>query len=187
MQRDELFDDEARKEAILAAHGEDKWGALAERRIQEAMERGEFDNLKGTGKRQGPDEYSNPFIKAEMRMAYSMLRHNGMLPDWAALANEVEGDRERLNRFVEQHFVWLSERMAALPDLPIIKLRSEIERLKAQHNRATQSYRESLAKLNVKINQLNAMVPSPSLAQPTYLIEARMESWQRRTPAYLEY
>ncbi len=187
MQRDELFDDEARKEAIIAAMGEDRWGALAERRIQQAIESGEFDNLSGTGERQGPDEYSNPYIKAELRMAYSMLRHNGVLPDWVALANEIESDRERLSRFIEQHFAWLSERMAALPDLPIVRLRQEVERLKAQHNRATRSYRESLNKLNAKINQFNAMVPSPSLTQLTYVVEARLEAWQRRTPAYLEY
>ncbi len=187
MKRDELFDDEGRKEAIIAARGEDKWGALAERRIQEAIERGEFDNLRGSGERQGPDEYNNPFIKAELRMAYSMLRHNGVLPDWAILANEIEADRERLNRVVEQHFAWLSERMAALPELPIIRLRAEVERLKAQHLRATHSYRESLDKLNTKINQYNAMVPSPKLTQLTYLVEAHLGDWQRRTPAYLEY
>lgn len=187
MKRDELFNPDAQEEAIIGTLGEDKWGIISERRIHEAMERGEFDNLSGSGQPQAPDEYSNPYIKAELRMAYSMLRHNGILPDWAVLANEIEADRERLTLFFEQHFAALSRQMTVLPDLPLTRLRQEVIRLKEQHAKATRHYRQSLTKLNEKINRFNTIIPSASLSLPTYMVEDRMELWQRRTPAYLEY
>lgn len=187
MKREELFNPDAQEEAIIGTMGEDKWGVVAERRIQEAMERGEFDNLSGMGQRQGPDEYSNPYIKAELRMAYSMLRHNGILPDWAVLANEIEADRERLTLFVEQHFTWLAQQMSVLPDLPLTRLRHEVKRLKEQHEKATRNYRESLGKINQKINHFNMITPSSNLAMVTYPLEDRLSAWQQRTPAYLEY
>ena len=53
--------------------------AIAERRIQEAIERGEFDDLPGKGKplHLGEDDRSVP---EELRMAYRMLKNAGLLP-----------------------------------------------------------------------------------------------------------
>jgi hypothetical protein len=62
--------------------------AIAERRIQEAIERGEFDDLPGKGKPLdlGEDDRTVP---PELRMAYRMLKNAGMLPPEVELHKEI--------------------------------------------------------------------------------------------------
>jgi DnaJ-like protein len=50
---------------------------IAERRIKEAIERGEFDDLPGAGQPLELDEL-DPAIPVELRMAYRILRNAGM-------------------------------------------------------------------------------------------------------------
>ncbi len=51
--------------------------SIAERRIQEAMSRGEFDNLPGRGKPLPKDEIDR--LPEEMRMAYIILKNSGYI------------------------------------------------------------------------------------------------------------
>jgi len=62
--------------------------AIAERRIQEAIERGEFDDLPGKGKPLdlGEDDRTVP---AELRMAYRILKNAGLLPPEVELHKEI--------------------------------------------------------------------------------------------------
>ena len=62
--------------------------AIAERRIQEAIERGEFDDLPGKGKPLdlGEDDRTVP---PELRMAYRMVKNAGMLPPEVELHKEI--------------------------------------------------------------------------------------------------
>jgi hypothetical protein len=66
----------------------DLFAAIAERRIQEAMERGEFDDLPGKGKPLSLED-DDPMVPAELRMAYRMLKNAGMLPPELELHKEV--------------------------------------------------------------------------------------------------
>lgn len=59
---------------------------IAEKRIEEAMERGDFDNLPGAGKPLQLDD--DPNVPAELKMAYKILRNAGVVPA------EVETHRE---------------------------------------------------------------------------------------------
>lgn len=60
---------------------------LAEKRIQEAMERGEFDNLQGKGR---PIEYEDDsFVPPDLRMAYKILKNAGYLPPELETAREI--------------------------------------------------------------------------------------------------
>ncbi|HEY6073242.1 MAG TPA: DUF1992 domain-containing protein [Anaerolineales bacterium] len=62
--------------------------------IREAMERGEFANLPGKGK---PLDLSTYFeTPEEVRMAFSMLKNAGMLPEEINLLQEMAALRERL-------------------------------------------------------------------------------------------
>ncbi|MDE5879570.1 MAG: DUF1992 domain-containing protein, partial [Desulfovibrio sp.] len=53
-------------------------GAIAERRIQEAQERGEFDDLPGAGRPLQLEDMSH--VPEELRMAYTLLRNANCLP-----------------------------------------------------------------------------------------------------------
>lgn len=65
-----------------------------EARIQEAMARGEFDDLPGRGK---PIDLEAYFATPEdLRMAFSMLRSNNFVPEEVEIAREIGQLKERL-------------------------------------------------------------------------------------------
>ena len=64
------------------------WQLIAESRIQEAFERGEFDHLPGTGKPLDLSAYFN--APAADRMGFSLLKSAGALPLEMELLREAE-------------------------------------------------------------------------------------------------
>lgn len=66
----------------------------AESLIEEAMRRGEFNNLSGAGK---PVDLSAYFdTPEELRLAYSILKNAAVLPREAELLNEIAALKEQL-------------------------------------------------------------------------------------------
>lgn len=62
--------------------------------IRDAMERGEFDHLRGEGK---PVDLSAYFeTPAELRLAYTALKNAGMVPEEVELLKEMSSLREEL-------------------------------------------------------------------------------------------
>jgi hypothetical protein len=68
----------------------DGWHSLADQKIQEAMEQGEFRNLPGHGKPQRLAR--NPFEPPELRMAHMVLEGAGLSPAWMLERKDL--DRE---------------------------------------------------------------------------------------------
>jgi len=80
--------------------------SIAEEKIKEAIERGEFDNLSGFGKPLPPDDAEG--VPEELRLAFKVLKNAGMLPEEMQLRKEMltledlircardEGERKRL-------------------------------------------------------------------------------------------
>ncbi len=66
--------------------------AIAERRIAEAVENGELENLPGAGKPLVPDD--DAMVPPDLRMAYKILKNAGYLPpevqDMKDAANIIE-------------------------------------------------------------------------------------------------
>ena len=85
---------------------------IAERKIQEAMEEGAFENLEGAGK--PLDLSENPFEDPSDRLAHRLLKNNGFAPDWIAEAREIETESRRLRAQGEVPTSELRERVAAL-------------------------------------------------------------------------
>jgi hypothetical protein len=67
---------------------------IALQKIQEAMDRGEFDNLPGKG--QPLDLSEDPFERPEMRMANRVLRNAGIAPAEVSLRRELTELKDRL-------------------------------------------------------------------------------------------
>lgn len=92
---------------------------LAERRIAEALARGDLDNLPGMGQPLCLDDDAS--IPAEFRMAYRILRNAGFIPEevWlkreiaelARAARELDCDRERAA--LSKRFDYLQAKLAA--------------------------------------------------------------------------
>ncbi|MEW6570147.1 MAG: DnaJ family domain-containing protein [Nitrospirota bacterium] len=85
---------------------------IAERRIIEAIENGEFDDLQGKGK---PLRFEDEtFIPEDLRMAYRVLKNAGCIPPEIEMRNEIvnlsvmintiDDDKERLRKIRELNF-----------------------------------------------------------------------------------
>ena len=68
------------------------WTAgIAERKIQDAIDEGLFDNLPGRG--QPLDLSTNPFEVPGMGAVNRLLKHNKVLPLWLLLEQEIKASR----------------------------------------------------------------------------------------------
>ncbi len=82
---------------------------IAEKRIREAMERGDFDNLPNSGKPLKLDDDS--WFPEEIRLAYKVLKNAGCVPPELELKKEIislkelidtiDDDKERLKKIRE--------------------------------------------------------------------------------------
>jgi hypothetical protein len=106
----------------------DLFATLAERKIQEAINRGGLDNLALNGQPIPPEEFSN--VPPELRMGFKILKNAGMLPEEAQLKKDLltlsdlmEGCRDPEEREILRkrltakrlHFDLLMERNGARP------------------------------------------------------------------------
>lgn len=73
----------------------DIMATIAERKIREAMARGELDNLPGAGKPLAMDEDLSG-VPDELRMAYKMLKNAGFVPPEVELRKDIVSLREML-------------------------------------------------------------------------------------------
>ena len=73
----------------------DIFAKIAEQRIREAIENGEFDNLKGMGK--PLDLGDESWIPEDLRMAYRILKNAGCVPAELELRKEVLNLRELIS------------------------------------------------------------------------------------------
>ena len=93
--------------------------SIAEKRIEEAQSRGEFDHLPGAGRPLRLEDDSH--IPPELRMAYKVLRNAGCLPpevqerkDIATLADMLEhceDEQERVRQMQKLRFMITRARM----------------------------------------------------------------------------
>ena len=67
---------------------------FVEEKIKQAIEAGEFDNLKGAGKPLNLDEYFN--APADVRAGYSLLKSNNFVPEEVELLREIGRLREEI-------------------------------------------------------------------------------------------
>ncbi len=174
--------DEFVAEEILA-----KLDRIADRRIQEAIEAGAFNNLDGEGKPLQIED--NPFVPKDLRAAFKVLENSGYAPDWMTVAQEIDDELATLRRRADEHFAFLKHRLAQIGTDPyaVKRLRVEVDRLKAQHRRAAAQHSSAILELNKKIALFNQMVPIASLFRVPLSLELEMERYEARVPAYLTY
>jgi hypothetical protein len=92
---------------------------IAERKIAEALARGEFDNLPGEGRPLELDD--DALIPEELRAAYRILKNAGFVPPEVQALNDIA----TLERFVNQQEVDAAARAKAVRKLALLKTRIE--------------------------------------------------------------
>jgi DnaJ family protein C protein 28 len=116
---------------------------LIERRIQEAMANGDFDNLRGHGQ---PFRFNtNPYLNPAQELAFGLLQNNGLAPDWIErdkeIRREVAAARERLRLAWQQYQAHPAS--------------------EASWQVAVTQFAGALVKLNRQIDDFNLIVPLP--------------------------
>lgn len=131
---------EAQAKARPAQRSAGGWRNLVEQRIQDGIERGLFDNLKGAGKPLNLED--DAFVPEDMRMAFRLLRTNGLAPLWVELNKEIRDDLARLDRF----------------RLHVYERRKQTNPIQLEHLR--QEYAGRIGEINGKILNYNILAPS---------------------------
>ena len=114
----------------------------AEKRLREAIERGEFDNVQGKG--QPLDLRENPFEDPDMRTVHRLLRNAGFAPAWIEeqkdIIHALETARLKLTR------AW--------------KLFGKTNPHHADWQRNVKEFREKARELNDRIRIYNLKTPA---------------------------
>ena len=90
----------------------DAFRTIAERKIHEAIEAGEFENLSGRGR---PLQFEDEtWIPEDLKIAYRFLKNSGYIPRELELKNEIvnlksmidaiDDDKERIKRVRELNY-----------------------------------------------------------------------------------
>jgi DnaJ homolog subfamily C member 28 len=164
-----------------------KFDRIADRRIQDAINAGEFDNLAGIGKPLKVED--NPFVPRDLRAAYTVLSNSGYSPDWMVLAQQIDVAIEQLRANADRHFAFLRQRLTEISTDPyaVKYLRKEVARLKDEHRKAAARHSKAIDEINRNILTFNNTVPIASLLRVPLAHEQEMEKFEDRVPAYLSY
>jgi hypothetical protein len=71
---------------------------LAESKIREAIDRGDFNNLPGQGRPLELEDLSH--VSPELRMAYKVLKNNGFVPEEMELQKEIHSIDELIAKSI---------------------------------------------------------------------------------------
>ena len=92
-------------------------GSIAERKIAEAIERGELDDLPGAGRPLELDD--DALVPGELRLVYRILKNAGFVPTEVQALNEIS----QLERMVASGNADAEVRSKALGRLALLKMR----------------------------------------------------------------
>ena len=142
------------------------WDNYIEEQIRDAMERGEFENLKGKGKPQDFGAYPGD---PGMEMAHKVMRDAGFVPSWLELERELERDQKEAEDSILRSWRW---REAVRGD------HIEDPRwVDAQWRKAREQFEKRIAAINKKIINFNLQLPQPLLhrQRPRLKLETEFE------------
>jgi len=145
------------------------WGEIVERRIAEAQEQGEFEDLAGKGK--PLDLKENPFADPEWRVAYKILQDNGFTLDWIELDKEIRAELKACREQLLQSKRWYERSMARLGHEEDCWCEGERIRVQYVWEQALETFVDQVAQLNKKIELLNLKVPVANLQRPKLSVD----------------
>lgn len=75
-----------------------------DKQIQEAIDRGDFEDLPGMGKRQELED--NAYVPRKTRIVNQMLKDNGFAPRWIEVDKEIRVEREQSGKLLRNIKRW---------------------------------------------------------------------------------
>lgn len=133
----------SKNHAIKTKYGFDR---VVEDLIQEAMSKGDFNNLQGIGKPLSDAQSQNPYVDFTQHKINKILLDNGFTPEWITLQKEINSDINDLKKD-------LMDKRSYYGELPL----SESEA--PEWENYIQSQESRLIEINRKIDKYNLLVP----------------------------
>ncbi len=137
----------------------EEWEDLIEQRIQEAMRRGEFDDLSWKGKPLRFEE--NPFLDPSEALAHRLLAGQGFTLQWIEERKAIEAEVAALRQRVRRAWHWYMRSLEVLnhrdPEDPAVQ--EERAWTEARWQRYLAEFEEAIAALNRRIDTYNLTVP----------------------------
>ena len=121
----------------------DKWEPLIDRLIRESMERGEFDDLPGSG--QPIDLSENPYEAPELRTVHRLLRNAGFAPAWIEERKDIDSEYQRVHSNLRRAKALYASAERSVP---------------AEWERAMKEFRDRVDELNERIRFYNLKAPA---------------------------
>jgi|SRR6267378_661225 len=118
--------------------------SLTEKRLREAIEKGEFDDLPGKG--EPIDLRENPFEDPDLRMVHRLLRNAGFAPAWIEERKDIDAELEKARTKLSR--AWdLFREGGKSPSEP-------------EWERSIKEFREQVAELNQRVRIYNLKAPA---------------------------
>ncbi|MCO6453444.1 MAG: DUF1992 domain-containing protein [Caldilineales bacterium] len=132
---------------------EQTWDNWVEQLIQEAMQRGDFDNLPGAGK--PLPNRRNPYLADDRQLAYDLVQNSGHTLPWIGDAQEIDSRTEAARQRLRQQHDSYRQQLAATP--------AQSASLTAAWEQNCQTFAQELSEINRLIDNYNLKAPSPRL------------------------
>jgi hypothetical protein len=158
----------AQPAAPKKTRSESEWTDAVSQAIEEAMRKGDFDNLRGRGK--PLPRRDNAFTPEGSELAYEILKNNDLTPGWI-------GDRKAMQQEVAQWRAQLradAARMAA--DWAAASTPEAQQVVRSRWESRRPSLREGMDALNRRMRDLNLQQPVSDL----HLFMLRLAEEERR-------
>lgn len=131
------------------------WDDLIGDIIQEGVERGLFDNLKGKGK---PLNLRENHFEADQALAHSIMKDNDVPPAWIMERNQILEEQATLRAEVLRKWAWHEAKFAAAQTANT-------------RDRLTLSWDDACLKWKGQIEQLNKRIVTYNLKRPSANLE----------------
>uniref|UniRef100_A0A1Y1KDU0 J domain-containing protein n=2 Tax=Photinus pyralis TaxID=7054 RepID=A0A1Y1KDU0_PHOPY len=153
-----LVEPKRQKHNIKTKYGFDR---LVEDLIQEAMSKGQFDNLSGTGKPLREAKGQSPYIDFITHKLNEVLIENGFTPEWITLQKEIRDETQLIKNA-------LCLERKRFPPHPLVDEHASLWDSVVEH------HKKMADELNRKIKKYNLLVPM--LSRQMFLMNLRKEA-----------
>ncbi len=154
------------------------WTDIVERKITEAQNRGEFDDLPGRG--EPLDLREDPFVRPEWRLAHRMLKHARFTLDWIELGKTIRVEAAQCRKLLEDQLLWANRVLCSTDEM--IEVEAELD---DGYRWTISNYTERARKVNEKIELFNLIVPLVHLQKHKVSIAEDLrrfrEHWPQKT------
>lgn len=138
----------------------DNSGDLFDEIFRQAQAQGKFDNLSGKGKPLNFDTHPDDHAAGVFN---DVLKDNHILPEWVALAQEIDRSYQALFQQAVQSAQWVQQGLDTLGDRKDLPAQQERDFLLHQKRQARDRLTTGLNDLNTKIIEYNLKTPNIAL------------------------